>query len=76
MNLTLIAYLDTNTFATMLRGDVDGDGVVDINDLSVMIDYLLSGNIELINVVNADIDLSGQVTIEDLSELIDILLKQ
>ena len=70
-----IAYLDANTFVNSSRGDVDGNGVVSIDDLTVLIDYLLSGNIELINVVNSDLDLNGQVNIEDLTELIDLLLR-
>ena len=70
-----IAYLDANTFVNSSRGDVDGNGVVSIDDLTVLIDYLLTGNIELINVGNSDIDLNGQVNIEDLTELIDMLLR-
>ncbi len=70
-----IAYLDANTFVNSSRGDVDGNGVVSIDDLTVLIDYLLTGNVELINVVNSDLDLNGQVNIEDLTELIDLLLR-
>ena len=57
-----------------LRGDVDGDGVVNISDLSALIDYLLSGDASIVNLANADCDQSGGVSIEDLSSLIDYLL--
>lgn len=57
-----------------LRGDVDGDGIVNINDLSALIDYLLSGDASVVNLANADCDQSGGVSIEDLSLLIDYLL--
>ena len=57
-----------------LRGDVDGDGIVNINDLSALIDYLLSGDASVVNLANADCDQSGGINIEDLSSIIDYLL--
>ena len=69
-----IAYLDTHTFATMLLGDVDGDGVVNIYDVTVLIDYLLTDNTELINEVNSDVDMDHKISINDLTTLIDMLL--
>lgn len=59
-----------------LLGDVDDDGNVNINDLSALIDYLLTGNEEGVNLVNADVDQDGAVNISDLSALIDLLLNQ
>ena len=57
-----------------LRGDVDGDGDVSIVDVSVLIDYLLSGGTSTINHDGADCDLNEIVDIADVSTLIDYLL--
>ena len=68
-----IAYLDTVTFA-YLHGDVDGNGVVSIMDLSYMLDYLLDGDDGKINILNADMDSNAKVDLKDLALLIDLLL--
>lgn len=54
-------------------GDVDGDGTVNISDVTTLIDYLLSGN-AAINLDNADVDGDGAVNISDVTTLIDTLL--
>ena len=59
--------------AAML-GDVDDDGDVRIDDVTALIDYLLSGIAEDINLAAADVDQDGMVTIDDVTSLIDILL--
>lgn len=57
-----------------LVGDVDGDGQVNISDVTALIDYLLSGNASSVSVTNADCDGDGQVNISDVTALIDYLL--
>lgn len=56
-----------------MRGDVDRDGKLTIDDAILLGDYLL-GSGSVIDAVAADCDLDGQVTIEDLPTLIDRLL--
>ena len=56
------------------RGDVDGDGSVNISDVTALIDYLLSGNASGINVSAADCDQDNSVNISDVTALIDYLL--
>lgn len=56
------------------RGDVNGDGSVNINDVTTLINYLLSGNSSGINVSAADCDQSGTVNISDVTALINRLL--
>lgn len=60
--------------ATALRGDVDGNGLVNISDVTALIDYLLSGNASGINVVSADANGDNSVNISDVTALIDYLL--
>ena len=54
-----------------MPGDVDGDGVVNIADVTALIDILLSGGTAP---ANADVDGDGIVNIADVTALIDMLL--
>lgn len=60
-----------NILPIYLPGDVDGDGMLRIDDLAQLIDILLRGE-EATG--NADVNGDGRVNIEDLSDLIDKLL--
>ncbi|MBQ9555648.1 MAG: C10 family peptidase [Muribaculaceae bacterium] len=57
----------------VLRGDVDNDGRVNIDDVTALIDYLL-GSSGGINLQAADVDADGKVNIDDVTTLIDMLL--
>ena len=55
-----------------VHGDVDGNGTVTIDDVTLLIDTLLKGN----DAGNAaDVNLDGEVSIDDVTALIDYLLK-
>ncbi len=56
------------------RGDIDQDGDVDINDLTLLIDYLLSGDSTGMDMDAADCNLSDSIDIADVTTLIDYLL--
>ena len=58
----------------VLAGDVDGDGMVNIIDVTALIDYILSRDASQINMSAADVDGSGNVNIADVTALIDIIL--
>ena len=58
--------------STVTRGDVNGDGNVNISDATTLIDLLLGGG--TINNPAADCNNDGNVTIIDLTALIDYLL--
>ena len=60
--------------ATVLRGDANNDGDINIADATTLIDYLLTGADALINTANADCDLDNDLTINDVTRLIDYLL--
>jgi len=67
-------YLINATAApAFIPGDVNDDGEVNISDVTVLIDYLLSGTTS-INQQAADLDNSGKVEIGDATILIDKLL--
>ena len=59
---------------TFIRGDVDGDGQVKIGDVTALINYLLSGNSEGVNLQAADCDQNGEIKIGDVTALINYLL--
>ena len=59
---------------TVVRGDVDDDGNVNISDVTALIDYLLSGNAAGISLENADCDEDSNINISDVTSLIDYLL--
>lgn len=71
-------YLGNAPEPEVQTGDVDGDGVVDINDVTLILDYLLgcvTGAKEgQINLEAADINHDGVVDINDVTDLIDMLL--
>ncbi len=58
----------------ILRGDVNGDGAVNIADVAAMIDYLLNGDESSILLINADVNKDGTVNIADVAAMIDYLL--
>lgn len=59
---------------TFELGDVDNDGIVDINDVTALIDYLLTQNAQGLNLDAADCEPDGIVDINDVTTLIDMLL--
>lgn len=58
-----------------LKGDVNGDGTVDINDVTHLIDYLLAGCQSSFHTENADVNSDDDVDINDVTALIDMLLQ-
>ena len=57
-----------------LIGDVNGDGEVNIGDVTAIIDYLLGTAGENFNVEAADVNRDGEVNIGDVTAIIDMLL--
>ena len=57
-----------------MRGDVNGDGVVNIADVTTLIDYLLGNEVQNFNSNNADVNGNGLLNIADVTALIDYLL--
>lgn len=59
---------------TFIRGDVNNDSIVNISDVTTLIDYLLSGDEISVNPQALDCSQDGQVNISDVTALIDFLL--
>lgn len=58
----------------LLTGDADGNGMIDINDLTYVLDYLL-GEVPLdFSFYGADLDGDGKINIADVTDLIDYLM--
>jgi len=71
-NIQQVTLLQGTTYD---MGDVNHDGNVDINDVTLLIDYLLSGG-DGIYVDTADVDGDGDVSIADVTAMIDALLAE
>lgn len=56
------------------NGDVNKDGIVNITDVTALIDYLLSNDASAIDLEAANVNGDNTVSITDVSALIDILL--
>ncbi len=73
-------FIDGNGFDVpngILRGDVNNDGLVKVNDVSALINHLLSGgndDADDVNNDNSDTNLDNKVSITDVAWLIDYLL--
>ncbi len=70
-----LAYVDANIFTRPepLAGDINGDGEVNIGDVTELIDILLSNHTD--DAGAADVDHDGEISIGDVTGLIDIILR-
>lgn len=55
-------------------GDVNGDGFINITDVTVLINYLLTDDASGVNIINADTNKDGNINISDVTTLINFLL--
>ena len=60
----------------VLTGDVNDDGNINIDDVTLLINYLLNNDAVQINQANADINSDGVINISDVTMLIQKLLNQ
>ena len=58
-----------------LQGDLNADGEVNISDINILIEYLISGNATIIDLDAADCDQNGEVNISDVSRLVEFMLR-
>ena len=55
-------------------GDVDGNGLIEMDDLTKLINYLLTGDMTGIDSVGANVNETGEIDMDDLTALVNILL--
>ena len=60
--------------AKSLRGDVNRDGRVNIDDVTDLINYLLTGNTANVDLLASDCEPDGRINIDDVTALINYLL--
>lgn len=59
-----------------LNGDVDDNGKINIDDVTLLISYLINNDSAQINHANADVDGDGVINISDVTALIEFLLNK
>lgn len=57
-----------------IKGDVNGDGEVNIADVNALIDIILGGGADSATMLRADVNEDHEVNIADINALIDIIL--
>ncbi|MBR6283988.1 MAG: hypothetical protein IKR25_06820 [Muribaculaceae bacterium] len=60
--------------AASVTGDVNGDGVVDVDDLNILINIMIHKNQDPSLETRADVDGSGVVDVDDLNRIINIMV--
>ena len=70
----MMSALAFTAVAENLRGDCNQDGSVSIDDVTAMIDYLLTNNPNGLDLTATDCNLDGIISIDDVTSLIDYLL--
>lgn len=72
---TVYGMIDTvKTEPERLHGDVDGNGIVDVDDVNIAINVILGGNTSSSLLRLADLDGNGIVDVDDVNVVINIIL--
>ena len=71
----LVETLQTDSYEVgLLRGDANGDGTVDVNDVTTVINYILGKNPSPCYYRNANTNSDGTIDVNDVTALINIIL--
>ncbi len=70
----VVTVLASGGNTDVLPGDVNGDGVVNITDVTALIRYILNGGATGIDLDNADVNQDGTINISDVTVLIRLIL--
>ena len=55
-------------------GDVNGDGMVTVTDVTMLVDYILGQTNDVFVIENADVNGDGGITVTDVAELVNVIL--
>lgn len=72
--LSRLPEVNFTVVVPLIKGDINGDGIVNIVDVTTLIDILLSSDSSFSHLPMADINGDGVINIVDMSILIDTLL--
>jgi hypothetical protein len=71
-------YLDTKfrelSAVSTLKGDINGDGEVNVADVTTLVDYILGKNPTNCNESACDINGDNEINVSDVTSLVDIIL--
>ena len=56
-------------------GDLNGDGGINISDVSLMVDCILNNTTQARDIWNADLNGDGQINISDVTWLVNLILQ-
>lgn len=73
-NNGLQAYSWVTVTNPILKGDVNGDGVVNVSDVTDLVDYILNGVGSSLVVEACDINDDNVVNVSDITEIVNIIL--
>jgi hypothetical protein len=59
-----------------LKGDINMDGLVDVADVTTLVDYILERNPSPCDVEACDVNEDTKKDVSDVTTLVDIILKQ
>ena len=76
LNLETMKLVITKKAEALKHGDVTGDGNIDVEDVSAIINIILEKVSADAYPGNADLNNSGNIDIDDVSELVNIILAQ
>lgn len=71
--VTAVYLVEATEPEPVILGDANGDGELNVDDVTFLIDYLMYAPRE-INKATADVNCDGEIDIHDVTALIDILL--
>ena len=73
-------YLDTKfkelSASSTLKGDINGDGEVNVADVTTLVDYILGKNPTNCNESACDINGDNEINVSDVTSLVDIILSK
>ena len=75
--MTLFAFVlvaFTANAQSTLKGDVNGDGEVNVTDVTMIVEHVLGQNNSSFIVANADVNGDGSITVTDVAEAVNIIL--
>ncbi len=68
--------LDFTTTGNVLKGDVDGNGLINVTDVTVAINYILNKPVTTFIFENADVKEDQVINMSDVSAIINIILQK